>query len=232
MNTYGEVIYIILDELKLISDDASFEEDHIIHLLHNYRSALLKQRYSDVRRDIALPNFQKLEVSLNAMTNLPTSTYGTSKYLKSTIPIPSIINFNGQLVTKLAISGFSWSGELNIMNWKNFKYTGYSKYDTNTIYATIDQDNYLYLKCMNPDILNLTTLTLTSIFEDPKEVYDITTPSTINNVYNILDKIFPLESEIHANLRALVIKDLYPHLYNPEDNVNNADEDLPSVKSK
>ena len=43
--TWREVIYMVLDELKGMSDDFTFTEDHIAFLLGNYRSFILKQRY-------------------------------------------------------------------------------------------------------------------------------------------------------------------------------------------
>ena len=43
--TWREIIYMVLDELKGMSDDFTFTEDHIAFLLGNYRSFILKQRY-------------------------------------------------------------------------------------------------------------------------------------------------------------------------------------------
>ena len=41
-STYRELVYLVLDELKLVSDDSSFTEDHVIYLLDRYRPFLLK----------------------------------------------------------------------------------------------------------------------------------------------------------------------------------------------
>ena len=43
--TWREAVYMVLDELKLMSDDSNFNEDHIIFLLSKYRSFILKQTY-------------------------------------------------------------------------------------------------------------------------------------------------------------------------------------------
>ena len=63
MSTFREIVYLVLDELKLTSDDATFTENHIIYLINNYRSFLLKQRYSDIKKkgDYCLPLFQLLD---------------------------------------------------------------------------------------------------------------------------------------------------------------------------
>nr|DAU83961.1 MAG TPA: Structural protein [Crassvirales sp.] len=50
MSTYREIVFMIMDELKLSSDDSYFTEDHIIFLASKYRAFLLKQRYSDIKK--------------------------------------------------------------------------------------------------------------------------------------------------------------------------------------
>ena len=39
---YREAIYMVLDEIKSISDDSLITEDHVIFLLNKYRTFLLK----------------------------------------------------------------------------------------------------------------------------------------------------------------------------------------------
>ena len=46
MAKYKEIVSMVLDELKVTSDDSIFTEGHIIFLARIYRSFLLKQRYS------------------------------------------------------------------------------------------------------------------------------------------------------------------------------------------
>ena len=46
--TYRELVYLCLDETKNISDDSTFNENHVISLLNNYRVFLIRQKYSDV----------------------------------------------------------------------------------------------------------------------------------------------------------------------------------------
>ena len=38
MNTYREIVYMCLDQVKLISDDAYYTQDHIIFLADKYRA--------------------------------------------------------------------------------------------------------------------------------------------------------------------------------------------------
>ena len=64
MSTYRELVYMVLDELKGISDDFTYTEDHIIFLLNKYRAFILKQRYSDVKKFIPESNYQTICLDL------------------------------------------------------------------------------------------------------------------------------------------------------------------------
>jgi hypothetical protein len=39
---WKELVYIVLDELKLVSDDSTFTEDHVMFTLNKYRAFVLK----------------------------------------------------------------------------------------------------------------------------------------------------------------------------------------------
>ena len=45
--TYREIVYFVIDELKLISDDSTFTPEHIIFLADKMRAKLLYERYKD-----------------------------------------------------------------------------------------------------------------------------------------------------------------------------------------
>jgi len=57
MSTFRELTYMALDELKLMSDDSYYTEDHVLFLLNKYRSFLLKQRYSDIKKQMPESNY-------------------------------------------------------------------------------------------------------------------------------------------------------------------------------
>lgn len=64
MSTYRELIYMCLDEIKVISDDSYFEEEHVSFLLDKFRPFLLKQRYGDVRKEVPQSNYQEICLDL------------------------------------------------------------------------------------------------------------------------------------------------------------------------
>ena len=64
MNTLREMVYMVIDQLKNLSDDSYYTEEHIIYLLNKYRALLLKQRYSDVKRQVPESNYQTICIDL------------------------------------------------------------------------------------------------------------------------------------------------------------------------
>ena len=46
--------YLILDEIRAVSDDILFNEDHIIFLINKYRNLILKQNYLKNNKDMVL----------------------------------------------------------------------------------------------------------------------------------------------------------------------------------
>jgi hypothetical protein len=88
MSTYRELVYLVLDELKLISDDSSFTEDHVIYLLDRYRPFLLKQRYSDVKKQIPDSNYQSICIDLTKAPAISGEPCDGGTYLRSSIKIP------------------------------------------------------------------------------------------------------------------------------------------------
>ena len=88
MNTYKELIYTVLDCLKLISDDSTYTEEHILFLLNQYRTFILKQRYSDIKKQIPESNYQTICIDLEKIdTSTDNDCYG-KQYLRSTKQIP------------------------------------------------------------------------------------------------------------------------------------------------
>jgi hypothetical protein len=42
MSKYKELVYMVLDSVKIVSDDSIINEDHVIFLLNKYRAFLIK----------------------------------------------------------------------------------------------------------------------------------------------------------------------------------------------
>ena len=91
MASYREIVFMALDELKLLSGDSTYTEDHLIFLAEKYRALLLERKYKDIRKgEIPHVNYQTLCFDLIEVPAIPgTDCFGV--YLKSTEKIPSMM---------------------------------------------------------------------------------------------------------------------------------------------
>lgn len=227
MNTYKQLVYMIADELKLASDDSYFTNDHIVYLLNKYRTFLLKQRYSDIKKIIPESNYQTLCLELIEVPAISGEPCECSSYLKSTVKLPVTIKIGNPRVYPIDF----YQGEITYTSRDRMRYTGYNRYLQNIIYCSIAPDGYLYFKSSNPQFLYLEKVKFTAIFEDALEVskYEC---SEEEGSCDIMDKIFPIEDSLVIPLIELVVKELRNPEYSPEDKVNDAQDQLSNVNIK
>jgi hypothetical protein len=223
MATYREIVYMVLDELKLISDDSHFVEEHVLFLADKYRSFILKQRYSDIRKEIPISNYQVICIDLEKV-NLPSGDIcGAGTYLKSTKPIPNILPLTKPEVSPIDLFG----GNFNYVNALRFKYTGKNKYLKNQVYTTIAPDHYLYMKSNNSQLYYLQKVKLTGIFEDSSQLLDFQCPDANGETAcDVMDMTYPLEESLIPVVIELIVKELSAFKYQAKDDINNANDDL------
>ena len=220
--TYRQIVFMILDLLRQTSKDSNFEIDHIIKEVNDVRNLLLKQRYSDIRKEISDVNFQEITIYLTDVSSL------NKKYimLKSSKVVPDILNIASTPTKSLDSINFSF-----ISNYR-FVYTGYNEWLSSIIYGTVLSDKYFYIKSMNPQVKHMTSIRIMSIFENPIDVYYYNDPDLIANGIDILDMIFPLEGAYIPELQDIVLKRLAPSLGFPKDTINNNNEDNSNIQQK
>lgn len=223
MSTYRELTYMVLDELKLVSDDSHFQEEHILFLLDKYRSFLLKQRYSDVRKEIPDSNYQTICINLEQADAINGMPCEGADYMKSVQKIPYMMALGTQRISSLDY----FQGNFAYVNNERFKYVGNNKYLKNQIYGTIAPDSHLYLKSNNPQIYYLENVKVTGIFEDSSKASELQCPdSDGNTACDVMDRTFPLEEALIPPMIELIVKELSGHVYQPADNENNSNDDV------
>lgn len=226
MNTYKELIYTVLDCLKLISDDSTYTEEHILFLLNQYRTFILKQRYSDIKKQIPESNYQTICIDLEKIdTSTDNDCYG-KQYLRSTKQIPYLIKIGNPKIYPIDY----YSGEITLVSRERMRYVGYNNYLQNIIYASIGPDNYLYLKSNNPQYLYLNKVKLTGIFDNAEVASDLQCEENDSSC-DILDRNFPLESSLVPQVIELVVKALSGSIYKPKDPNNDAADNLSEIAS-
>lgn len=217
--TYSNIVYMVLDELKLLSDDATFNEEHVIFLANKYRIFLLKQRYSDVRKEIPSSNFQTICIDLEKYSadNNPC----TPTYLRSTQKIPSTLDIGTPKIYPMDMfAGLN----ISYVSFDRFKAVGHNKYLKNIIYATEGEDDYLYLNSANPQFSYLKKIQMTGIFENAEDAVELQCNKE-DKACDILDLEFPLESALVPTLIELIVKELSGAKYQLHDDENNAHDD-------
>lgn len=227
MAKYKEIVSMVLDGLKITSDDSLFTEDHIIFLAGRYRSFLLKQRYyTDQKRLIPDSNYQTLCLSLEKTEAIEGLPCVGGYYLRSTNPIPVLLPFGS---TRLYIADSYYKGNIELISRDRFKYIGDNKWMQNIIYATVDPNGKVYLFSSNPQFLYMQGIRITGLFENVEEASNLECDNQgEQKACDILDRNFPIEDALIAPLIELIIKELSSSVAAPEDKNNNANDNLSS----
>ena len=210
MSTYKELVYMVLDELKLSSDDSFFTEDHVVFLLNKYRAFVLKQKYADVRKQIPDSNYSTVRVPVTVKSFSPGNE---NLYLKSAFPLPSLLTIG----TPSVHPENYFKDSTTLISKNRMRYIGHNKYLNSIMYAAIGPDNYLYLHKNDPTFTRITEVRVTGIFEDPT--------SLLTGDADIMEAPFPLEEALISPMIELVVKELSNGIMRPEDSMNNATDD-------
>lgn len=226
MATYRELVFMCLDELKLKSDDSFIQEEHIIFLLDKYRSLILKQRYSDNKKEIPESNYQTICLDLEKSQGIDGDDC-SGYFLKSVQKIPNMLT-----VAKPKVSTLNYFiGNINYVSRNQFKYIGGNRYLRNMIYATLSLDEHLYLKSENVQYQYLNKVRVTGIFEDSSKAAELSCDKE-DGQCDVLDMTYPLEEGLVPPVIELIVKDLTGVEYKPEDDENNAHDDLSDVSNE
>lgn len=227
MTTYRQAIFMVLDLLKMISDDSFYNEEHIMFLLSKYRGLLLKQQYKDIKKDIPESNFQTLCLDLIEVPAIAGEECEGGSYLRTAQKIPNLMT----IASPRVYTSDYYQGDITYVSRERMKYVGYNRWLPNIIYASIGPDNYMYLKSFNPQYLYLegeNKLKITGIFEDADKANELDCNKDTDTC-DPMDSVFPLEEALIPQVIALVVKDLTAAKYQPEDNINNASDDLSNL---
>lgn len=223
MSTFRELIYLVLDELKGMSDDFDFTEDHVHYLLTKYRAFLLKQRYSDIKKQIPESNYQTICLDLINVPAISGEPCTGGIYLRSKQKVPFLMQIGTPRVYPIDY----YQGEITYVSRDRMRYVGYNKFLQNIIYCSIGPDNYLYFKSSNPQYLYLEKVKFTGIFQDSMQASNLQCPDNNGEtVCDPIDRTFPIEDALVPPLIELVVKELAGSAYKPDDEANNAKDDL------
>lgn len=227
MNTYSQVCYLILDELKLTSDDSLYNEEHVLFLLNKYRAFLLKQKYSnDIKKTIPDSNYQTVSFNLTQTPAIAGESCEGGTYLRTTEKAPFVMSFSNTRIYSTQAGYFN--SDITYITRDRFKYVGCNKYLQNIIYATTGPDNHIYLKSSNPQYLYLQNLSMTAVFEDA----EIASALNTEEICDIMDRTYPLEEALVPIVVEMIVKELRVATYGLEDVNNDASDNMAEAAVK
>lgn len=211
------------DQLKLSSDDTFFTNDHILYLLKRYRGLYLSQKYKDVRKEIPESNYQTICLDLIQVPAISGEPCEGGTFLRTRNKMPSLLTIG---TTKVYPMDY-YMGDITFVSRERMKYVGYNRWLQNIIYCSIAPDGYMYFKSSNPQYLHLENVRMTGVFEDIDEVEELSCDK--ESSCDILDRKFPIEEALIPQLIDTVVKFMTSGLYKPEDDDNNAKDDLATM---
>ena len=210
--TYREIIYIIQDEMRILSDDSIFETDHFVFLANKYRALLFNQKYKGKKIEIPFAWYQRLNVAFT------TKITGTNVY-KSTKKIPQILDITDLWKYTFVSEGGMITNSMNFINPFKFKFTGFNKWIASQKYVTIDLDNYMYIK--KSAVTTTQILYYDTILDNPIDADRFNDTNTLD----VLDLEFPCEESLIQPIIDLCLKEIGVINNITRDTTNNASDD-------
>ena len=223
--TLRELVFMCMDEVKLNSDDSFYTEDHVVSLLNNYRSFVLKKELEKENKQLSSANDQTICLDLIEVRD-EDNPCGESM-LRTEQTIPNLVN---DCKVSLYPVNYFEGDHIIYTTMERMRYTTYNKWTKNLIYAAKGPDNYLYLKSSNPQYLYLEKLRMKAIFEDFEQAAQYACDEAGEELQcDILDMKFPIENALVPIVVEMVVKELLGAAYRPKDSVNNSNDDLSDI---
>ena len=229
----SELVYLCLDELKILSDDSIYTEEHLIFLLKKYRSFLIKKEQDKEKgsQDVASEfEYQQICLDLEKVPAIDGDPCTGGYYLRTTQKIPKILEGTLPRVYPL---DFYQGINISYVSRDRMRYVGTNPYLQNIIYTSIGPDLHLYLNSSNPQFLYLKKLRMSAIFEDIEEAAGLLCDNDgESQSCDVLDMEFPIRDYLVPPLIELVVKELTGSFLRKPDEVNNAKDDTPDLNRR
>src|SRR5574344_1321449 len=107
------------------------------------------------------------------------------------------------------------------------RYVGYNSFHRIIIYSSISSDQTLYFEAFNSQYLYLQEVKFTGVFENAEKASELECGTS--DICDIHDKEFPIEDSLISPLIELVLKELAGPAWKPQDDTNNASDDLANL---
>jgi hypothetical protein len=227
-----ELVYFILDSVKLISDDSIITEDHILFLAKKYRSLLIRkeqERERSTTGEASEFEYQQICLSLEKVPAIDGEPCTGGYYLRTKERIPKLLDGN---LPRVYPMDFYQGINVVYVPRDRMRYIGTNRFLQNIIYVSLGPDQHLYLNSSNPQFMYLKKLRMLGGFEDFDEASNLLCDSDGEDAScDVLEMRFPIREYLIPTLIELCVKDITGAAYKPSDNHNNAHDDLADIAS-
>lgn len=220
---YREAIYMCLDQARLVSDDATLNEEHTTFLIDKIRAFLLAQKYKTVKAEVPEANYQTLCLDLEEVT--PNWIQCDGIMLRSVAKVPNRLHVGNDVITP-----YDYYRGINIclVSREQMRFAGHNKFLRNIIYCSLGPDMHLYFRSDNPQFQYLKRVKFTAVFESGVEASNL----LCDVECELMDRVVPLEEQLINPLIEGVVKELVGAAYRPKDDKNTASDDTDQLVTK
>ena len=234
---YKEIVHMINDELKLLSDDSDITLEHIVFLCNKHRSYILKleKTVKELTQTMTSSSAFYQTICMDLEEYDPSSSdICSDTILRSTEKVPSLISEYGVPNIVTPLDYYKNSIMFSFVTQNRMRFVGHNKWLENFIYCSIGPDGHLYLTSNNPQHKYLDKIRITAVFDDAEGAINQSCDcedgscSTEQNC-DILEAEFPVEGFMVPLIVQRVVAELNSAEYRPDDEANNANDDLASI---
>lgn len=226
--TKREIIYSVIEKLKVYTDDADITEEFIASLIDTKRAMLLKQQFAKNAWHMPIEIKQELCIDLEVANKIDgVSCFG--KMLRTKSALPASIKIKGKEgplnVRKLDRTEIP----INIIPVERMPYVGYNSFIAGMIYCAVDYDGRLYFQSNKKNHLFLESIKVTDVYEAPDVAYALECNNDAGSV-EAWDSEYPVEAAMADVIVNMIVQELARTLALPQDDENDAEDvsrDLP-----
>jgi hypothetical protein len=220
-----ELIYAIREKLKAYTDDTRYTDDWIMYLIRLKRAVLIRREYNQLQRVIDSEVLQTICIPLNTIdpSDCPECyTLSTPECFitRTALKIPASIELhNRSSIVSVAPVG-KFDRPFSLISKQRMIYAGESKYEHNTVFATLSTDKHIYLKSKNEFYKSLEAVAVTMLMDNPDDatIYQCSGMAC----YDVKQDDYPLKAWMADVIIQEIVKELANLKQIPEDDTNDA----------
>jgi len=226
MATKRELIFTVMEGLKIQSDDADVSQELVSSLIDATRATTLKQMYGNKDWNLPIELRQEVCVGLSPADSVDGEPC-LGKILKSTERLPKGISIKGGDGALLRVKRYDRKAtQINIVPVERLPMIGHNTFTANMVYAAVDVDRHLYLVSANKKHMFMESVRVDGVYESPEKAAEMKCASEGAGSVQCepWDEEYPLELALQDIIVGQVMKSLSTRIQLPEDNTNDGED--------